>query len=130
LANNIALKIASTILGYALWVIVSQQQTVTVTHPATLCFYNIPQAYHINAPETVAIELQGKRKYLDRLDAKLLVIHIDCQELYPGEQPLIMSEKKMFLPEIIKLVHYSPTLITIVTHTRDTHASDRQVPIS
>ncbi len=115
LANNIALKVASAILGYALWSIMSQQQTVTITHEAHLCFYNLPPTYHINAPETVAISLQGKRKHLDQLDSSRLAIHINGQELHVGEQPLIMNEKKLFLPEIIKLVHYCPTVITIDT---------------
>lgn len=113
LARNIILKIISLIFGYALWHIVSQHQTITVTHPAALFFYNIPTNYQINAPEIVAIKLQGKRKHLDLIDPNKLAIHINGQELYLGEQPLIMNEKKLFLPEIIKLVHYSPTIITI-----------------
>lgn len=113
LTTNIALKIVSIMLGYALWNTVSQQQTVTVSHDVPLYFYNMPQSYHINAPETVTIALEGKKKYLKLLAPEQLAIHINGQELHIGEQPLIMNEKKLFLPEIIKLVNYSPTVITI-----------------
>lgn len=102
-------------LGYALWNIVSQQQTIIISREAPLYFYNIPQSYHVNAPETVTISLEGKKKYLKLLSSEQLAIHINGQELHIGEQPLIMNEKKLFLPEIIKLVNYSPTVISIDT---------------
>ena len=115
LTTNIALKIVSIVLGYALWNIVSQQQTIVISREALLYFYNIPQSYHVNAPETVTISLEGKKKYLKLLSSEQLAIHINGQELHIGEQPLIMNEKKLFLPEIIKLVNYSPTVISIDT---------------
>lgn len=106
--NNPTLKIASGIIGYGIWFMLSQSQQTQLIVEVPLCFYNQPQHLTINSPENIMISLSGKRTDLFALDRANLAIHINAAELTLGNHALEISSKTLFLPSRIKLVHYSP----------------------
>lgn len=60
IANRLSLKAISLLLGYSLWSILSQNQTIRITVNVPLCFYNNAHNFIIDAPETIAIILESK----------------------------------------------------------------------
>ncbi len=115
LIKNTPLKICSFILGYAVWSIFSGIQTITQELTVPLCFYQIPTTIDFDAPETVNITLSGKKSQLTSIKMQDFAIHIDARNLPLGNSPIAITAERLFLPESIKLVHYSPAPIMITT---------------
>lgn len=115
--HNAPLKVFSLILGYTFWYIFSHGQTITIEHTIPLCFYNIPKEGTLKSPETINVHLQGKRNLLSGLNMKKLAVHVDAQTLHAGNNQVVISAKKnLFLPEHIKLIHYTPAQLEAVLH--------------
>lgn len=119
--NGLALKCLALIFGYALWHSVSTYQKIQITQKIPVCFYNTQPAQIIHAPETINVTLYGTRKDLFKItfDAAL---HYNAQMLPTGTNTLPITKEQIFLPESVRLVHYTPTEITVViqeTHTEN-----------
>ena len=113
LYSNAPLKAIALILGYSFWYILGHGHTVTVWLDVPLSFYAIPSHLTLHAPDTIAINLTGKRTDLYNLDQNQLAIHIDSHELLSGYNNLAITAETLFLPDTIKLVHYKPSNILI-----------------
>lgn len=119
ITKNAPLKIVSLFVGYSFWFVFGHAQTITTAITVPLCFYGAQDNMTIQAPDTVRIELSGKRSIMQTVDLKSLAIHVDARELLAGTQPIEISQKSLFLPESIKLVHYTPAQIMVtVDHTQ------------
>lgn len=118
LIKNTPLKVCSFILGYALWSTFSSMQTITQELTVPLCCYQIPTSIDFDAPETITITLSGKKNQLATLNTQELAVHIDAHDLPIGNNPISVTAEKLFLPESIKLVHYSPAPLMITTREK------------
>lgn len=107
--RNVPLKVISLMLGYTFWYIFGNSHTSTVWITVPLCFYNVPTAQTIRAPETISIKVAGKRSDLRSLDPEQLAIHINAEKLQHGRNILALTDDALFLPNFIKLVHYTPS---------------------
>lgn len=116
LLNKHSLKIHAFILGYWLWFIMSHHQLQTLCLRVPLCFYG-NETIHIKAPETVSVTLFGYKSDLLLLSCNELAVHVNSNNLAEGEYPIAVCHDTLFLPERIKLLHYSPSPI-IITVTR------------
>lgn len=116
LLNNLTLKVFSLFFAYTFWFIFSQSRTISVWLDVPLSFYTHNNNHSIECPEKVQVNLSGKRADFQTLDMHTLAAHIDSRELSPGENHIPLNEKKLFLPETIKLVNYCPSNITITLH--------------
>jgi hypothetical protein len=112
LLNNNSLKLLSLFFGFGLWYILSQPQHVHVNITTPVCFYN-SATRKIEAPESIDLELVGKRSDIKRLSRKNLALHLDAQQLHEGEQHIIINEQHLFLPASIKLVNCTPSHLII-----------------
>jgi len=120
LLNNNSLKLLSLFFGFGLWYVVSQPHTIRLSVTAPVCFYNSTATKTINAPETVTLELAGKRSDIQRFDQKNCALHLDAQQFAHGQHHLIIDEKNLFLPATIKLVNCIPSHVVInVTATKE-----------
>ena len=113
LKNNATLKVVSFIIGYNVWNILSASHTHTLSIEAPVCFYHESAAHTIDAPESITLELQGKKNVLQSINKKTLALHIDASQLHHGPNPLLVNHATLFLPETINVVHYSPANIVI-----------------
>ncbi|HEB41563.1 MAG TPA: hypothetical protein ENI08_00915 [Candidatus Dependentiae bacterium] len=113
LYSNAPLKAIALILGYSFWYILSHGHTTAIWLDVPLSFYAIPPHLILHAPDTVAINLAGKRTDLYNLDKNQLAVHVDAHELFPGYNNLSITAETLFLPDTIKLVHYKPSNILI-----------------
>jgi len=108
LRSNLVLKVFALVLGFGLWLIVSSMHSTTIWVEVPLSFYNQYDTICVHAPETMHVQLAGKRALLRSLDLKNLAIHIDAQELNEGKQPITIQAHNLFLPDTISVVNYSP----------------------
>jgi len=113
LYSNAPLKAIALMLGYSFWYILSHGHTATVWLDVPLSFYATPSHLSLHAPDTIAVNLAGKRTDLYNLDKNQLAVHIDAHKLSPGHNNLSITAETLFLPETIKLVHYKPSNILI-----------------
>lgn len=111
--SNAPLKVISFILGYSSWYLLGTAHTHTIWKTIPLSFYDVPQQHTVNAPESVTILLSGKRAHLRNLNEKHLAAHINGHDLKQGTHPITLTTQELFLPDSIKLVHYTPTTILI-----------------
>lgn len=114
---NIPLKACSLFLGYGFWYILASTHTVTEKITVPLCFYNLCDTITLDTQPTVTVHLQGKRCYLRSLNRETLAAHIDAHALPAGASVLSLTHAQLFLPEMIKLVHYEPTPISVNVKT-------------
>ncbi len=112
-SRTVPLKIISLILGYTFWHILSSSHASTAWINVPLCFYNVPEEKSIKAPEGLSVKISGKRDELRMLDLQELAIHINASQLHDGKNLLAITPETIFLPERIKLVHYSPSNPTV-----------------
>lgn len=104
-------------LGYGVWLMLSQSQQTTLNLEIPICYYNLQSDLIIKGPETITVSLTGKRTDIFALDHKNLALHLDGSTLVPGTHPIDVSAKILFLPSAIKLVHYSPLNAVITVHS-------------
>ncbi len=113
LLNNNSLKLFSLFFGFGLWYILSQPQHVHINIAVPVCFYNTLATKKIEAPESIDLELAGKRSDIKRLSHKNVALHLDAQQLHEGEHHIIINEQHLFLPASIKLVNCIPSHLII-----------------
>jgi hypothetical protein len=113
LKSNATLKALSIIIGYGVWNMISAHQTYTASLQIPVCFYHESATQMIDAPERIMIQLQGKKNVLRGINRKTLALHIDASQLHHGPNPLLVDQAILFLPDTVKVVHYSPTNIVI-----------------
>jgi hypothetical protein len=88
-----------------------------------VCFDDAPENLLIESPEVVKIQVSGKRADLRNLNLNNLAFHIDAQKLSVGNNRLAITAEKLFLPESINLLNYSPLVFSAHatrTITKDT----------
>lgn len=123
--SNMPLKIISGILGFAFWYIFSQGQTISIWLDVPICFHDVPEYITIHCPETITINIAGKRTDLYALDCKHLAVHLNSQHLSPGKKLLTITSHSLFLPETINLLHYKPSNVLIeITEQLPEHTSN------
>lgn len=113
LSNNLLVKVISFIFGYCIWSMLSASHVTAVELNVPLCFFNRPASFELQAPETITIQLSGKRNALRALNTKTLAIHIDASRMHEGANPIVLESETLFLPNTIKLIHYSPANLVI-----------------
>lgn len=118
MGNNILVKIISFIFGYCLWTMLSYATVNTIECTVPLCFFNQHKNYELQAPETVTIQLRGTRKAIRALNHDALAIHINALNMHIGTNPIVLESESLFLPNTIKLVHYSPANIVVQMHEK------------
>ena len=122
--DNAPLKIISLILGFTLWYIFSQGQTISVWLDVPISFYDIPEHMIIHCPETIAINITGKRVDLLHLSRQHMATHINAQNLPQGISNITITPNLLFLPNSVKLLHYNPSNITVKL-TKKNNSSDQ-----
>ena len=111
--NNVQRKLFSLVLGYIGWSIISQSHTDTVWVDVCICFSQTQQVARIKSPETVKVNLSGKRSDLRSLDTKATAVHIDTRDLQEGEQNIALSQHHLLLPETVRVAGWAPTHVRV-----------------
>lgn len=113
ISKNITLKAIALFFGYHIWLSISSYQNASHTLTVPICIYNKKKETIISTPETVAITLQGKRKYLRlAMMHNDLCIHIDGNSLHLGDQYIIPTAHHLLLPEEISISLSTPLKVT------------------
>ncbi len=120
LCNNIQLKLFSLAFGYIFWYMLGQEHTATIWVTVPIAFFDIPKQYTIESPDTIEMQIAGKRRNLYALDTNVFALHINAQDLKPGPQPIPISPQTLLLPDSIKLLHYYPSNVVAYVHETKT----------
>lgn len=120
LMSNATLKIVSLIFGSSFWMILNNNHARTIELQVPICFYNTQENKEIEAPHEISIALQGKRKDLETLDLQTLAVHINAQTLHGGMHPLFVDSTTLFLPNSVKLLHYTPSNSVVKVAIKET----------
>jgi len=118
LLNNLTIKIVAFIFGYSFWFICSQSHSIQATFNIPICFYNQQEAQTIQAPELIRVTVQGRRSQLYAMNTPDLALHVDTQQLLVGPNQITPSDKNLFLPDTVKLIHYKPSNLIITLHNQ------------
>ena len=116
LTSPIFLKATSLIIGFLLWNTINHLFTYSTWVTVPVCFYNA-EAKQIDAPESLTIELTGKRAQIRHIDQETLAAHIDAANLSLGTHKLNVTSEHLLLPPSISVTTVIPHTI-IVTITR------------
>lgn len=116
LTSPLFLKATSLVLGFLLWSTVNHLFTYSIWVTVPVCFYNV-DAKQIDAPESVNIELTGKRAHLRHINKEALAVHIDASLFTYGTHKLTLKAEHLLLPPTIAVTTVIPHHI-IVTITR------------
>ncbi len=111
--NKTPLKAISLIFGYSFWYILGSGHDTSIWLDIPLSFYGTPSYLTLHAPDTIAVNLVGKKTDLYNLDTDNLAAHINATEFVPGHQQISLTTKTLLLPETIKLVHYKPANLVV-----------------
>lgn len=124
LLSNSFLKVSSLIIGYFFWVIIAQSR-ITSTWIKIPLICNTNETTTIQAPESVMVEVKGKRSFLQCLDKKTLAAHINAQNLQPGTYTYILNSENIPLPSALMLTRSIPLNIAI-TVSKQLSTTDMQ----
>lgn len=107
------IKINACLIGYGLWILLSQHHMITTTVQAPVCFYKTSDDATIIAQDTIDIVITGSKKSLQRFDAYNSAIHIDASNFQPGNNSILLEKENLFLPDEISLVNLIPSSLQI-----------------
>ena len=118
-SNKLLLKSSALLVSFFLWSQLTRLHSHSITVTVPVCFYGEQDASSAyQAPETITITLNGKKKDIALLDSALLAVHIDTATLHPGTNGIILTSKNLFLPETIAVVHYNPLPLVIIKNEK------------
>jgi len=107
------IKINACLIGYGLWVLMSQYQIITTTAHIPVCFYNTSMQQSIKAPDSVEIVISAKKKSLSFFDMNNSALHIDASNLQDGHNDFFIDKENLFLPDEINLLNLNPSHLQI-----------------
>lgn len=113
LTSPIFLKASSLILGFLLWSSVSELFTRSLWVAVPLSFYNNKEGRKISSPETINVELSGKRSHIKHIDKNTLALHIDAQSLHLGDNHLTITREQLLMPPSIAVATVIPQKVVV-----------------
>lgn len=107
------LKVMAVVLSCSWWLHMNYNKEIACHVHVPVLFEHVPTEASVCAPETVRLTLKGTRSHLYGLDQEQLAVHVDCKDLKQGPQELAVTRQKIFLPESVTVLDYTPCSITI-----------------
>lgn len=107
------LKIASFILGFSFWYILSQSRPIEISYTVPLTFYG-KNCEKLEADETITLRLKGYKSDFYSLDLKELAAHINSDQFIEGKNYITIHENNLFLPQSIKLLDCTPSNVVVI----------------
>lgn len=111
--NNLLLKTTAFIIGYSIWAALSGHQTLRVTKEIPIAFYNVPDSWRIQAPETLKVQVCAKRDALRRISPENLTAHLDAATLHQGENRIHLHDASFFVAKQIAVDHVDPLIVHV-----------------
>lgn len=122
IVHPLSRKTCSLLIGYFLWNIIGTLSSASISVSIPLSWYNLSDSYTIESPEQLTVTLSGKRSYIRALNLKTLAAHINGKNILNNNAPnyITLTQQHLFLPESIKLVHYTPYPLIVSAHEKIT----------
>ncbi len=107
------IKINACLIGYGLWILLSQHQMITTTIQAPICFYETADDSTIISPDTIDLTVTASKKSLQKFDVYNSAIHLNASNFKPGNNYILLEKENLFLPDEINLVNLIPSSLQI-----------------
>ena len=107
------IKINACLIGYGLWIILSQHQIITQILQVPVCFYSVSEHTSLTGPDKINIVIKASKKNLAHFDVYNSAIHIDASHFKLGNNHIFLTKKNLFLPDEIKLINLVPSSLQI-----------------
>ena len=112
LRSTFFLKVMALIIGFLFWNVISKDFSASRWFTIPVCFYNKDKQL-IKAPETIMVELHGKRTHIRALDPSSLAVHINARTLISGPQHIPITRDTLLLPPTIAVHETIPHVIYV-----------------
>jgi hypothetical protein len=117
--SNLVLKTFSLLAGYAFWYLLSQSHMIDQTITVPITWFDIPEEMCLNAPQSVTITMRAQRNSLKKTIPYIDAVHLSAQHLSVGTHQIALTQDNFFVPDDVKLLHCSPSLISVVVSTQE-----------
>lgn len=114
LLTNSVYKIIALIAGTSIWWMLGQTVGSSRWVTVPLAFYN-SSTHQITGPDTIQVQLAGRRSDLYALDTQQLALHIDRSRIKDGSNKITVSSESLLLPDQINIKASRPSNVTLVT---------------
>lgn len=110
------IKFLSILVGSLFWFIFSYDKLTTSWYSIPVVIYNDAD-YSFDGPETISVQLSGKRADFIHCQQKNLALYIDALTLVPGNNKIEVTNQGLFLPSCLSVIDSSPNNINIMCKT-------------
>jgi hypothetical protein len=107
ITTRLFLNIASCVMGFFIWYVISQSYAITRTLTLPLYFDNLSPERTISAPETSEITLRGPRHLIQK-SISSGAMHINVQQLPAGKHLVAPNRENLLLPSAVMVINYNP----------------------
>ncbi len=107
------IKINACLIGYGLWILLSQHQIITTKVSVPLCFFKVAQDATLIAPDTIDLIVMASKKTLQKFDVYNSAVHLDASDFESGSNLVLLQKENLFLPDEINLVSLVPSSLQI-----------------
>lgn len=111
--SNLVLKTFSLLTGYAFWYLLSQSHMIEQSITMPIAWFDIPEGMYIQAPQSITLTIAVKRNVLKKTAAHFDAIHLSARDLAIGTHHIAITQDNFFVPDEVKLLHCSPSLISV-----------------
>ena len=113
--NRPILKVSSLIFGYLFWLMIAQNQHISINHQVPLYFFGLNKDLKTTAaPEQINAIISGKRMDLANFNLDENSAHIDVSNLdTAGSYNVKVPKENIFLHNHFKLLNYWPSSLSI-----------------
>jgi hypothetical protein len=111
--SNFILKIGALLVGYSLWFLLSQTQVIEQTVQVPVVWYDVPEGMIVASTKEVTITVCLKRNQSHLVHTALQTIHLSAEQLRIGKNTIALTKDHFFVPPDIKLLHCTPSLLSV-----------------
>lgn len=113
--NRPILKVSSLIFGYLFWLIIAQNQHISISKEIPLFYYGLSKNLKAdNAPEHISAIISGKRIDLTNFNSSENSSHVDISNIEAtGSYNIDVQKENIFLHNQFKLIDYWPSSLSI-----------------
>ncbi len=125
--DNLALKLISLGLGFALWYMVAGGQGAEIVFPIPLEYRNVPEGLEVieESVQQADVRLRGSSEVLRRLSSQDIQVSLDLSGTQPEEQSIYLTPDQVVVPFGVRVMRVTPAAVQL----RLDHTQSRRVQV-
>jgi YbbR domain-containing protein len=113
--DNLALKLLSLVLGFALWYIVAGGQGAEIVLPVPIEFRNMPAGMEIvsESVNSVDVRVRGSSEILRSIAREEIEVSVDLAEAGAGTTTFYLSPEQVRVPFGVRAIRVAPAVLHV-----------------